>query len=626
MSIRFFTAQMLVAVLLIGTLADVAISQQLLSDVASKGVSTEQVFPQCAGGEFKTTGNSSENGAAGNFRSFSVGTINVKASAFARRVSNGSWETAYLGAFSSGLGVTDSSENGSNDTHKVDNIGTYKNYVLFEFSQKVVVNRAALDAIGGDSDITVWIGNAMDPYNNHITLSDALLTGYGSENNNGGSTTRWADINAGSVAGNVLVIAARADHSDDAFKIEALDIDCPPAPCGLTEIVTTGNSAGDGPDGNILTFSNGGISVKTSAFSKRNSDGLWQTAFQGAFSPGLGVTDRGEGNGDADRHKVDNIGDRKNYVLYEFNQDVIVDSVSLDSIGDDSDITVWIGSGSDPFNNHLTLSDALLNSFGASEDNNTSNGSPRTADINSGLKAGNVLVVAASTSDVTPEDAFKIKNVKVSCADPERARVTIIKEVATFGGGTSANQQFAFTATGLGTANFSLIDQNSMGPDRFINANVTEFGAGNAMTVTESLTLGWTLADISCVETGGMANTTVNFAQQKATIIAEPGESIVCTFRNTQLAPSAAHASISGQAVTAEGRGIYGATLVLTDVATGESRMTRTNMFGYYTFDDIEIGSFYVLTIDHKRHYFASNTRSFTLVESLSRVDFIETF
>ena len=49
------------------------------------------------------------------------------------------------------------------------------NYVLFEFSQAVTVTQAFLDYIGADSDISVWIGSKIDPYNNHLTLSDALL-------------------------------------------------------------------------------------------------------------------------------------------------------------------------------------------------------------------------------------------------------------------------------------------------------------------------------------------------------------------------------------------------------------------------------------------------------------------
>ena len=638
---RSITTQFLIAILLTGTLFNAAFAQSRLSDVPltkgdvetsdaplSKGDFEPGIMPPCTGGEFKTTGNSSETGTAGNIRPFSVGTINVRVSASARRNSDGVWQDAFLGAFSPGLGVTDSSESGSGDTHKVDNVGTFKNYVLYEFSQPVVVDRASIESISGDSDITVWIGNAVDPYNNHITLSDARLALYGPENNNAsGTSARWADFNASGEVGNVLIIAARADHSDDAFKLEALDISCPPPPCAESKLETTGDSAGDGTDGNIRTFTSGSISVRTSAFAKRNSDGGWETAFLGAFSPGLGVTDQGEGNGDADRHKVDNIGNRKNYVLYEFNQDVVVDRVYLDSVGDDSDITVWVGSATDPFINHLSLGDGALAHLGASEDNDTGVSGSRWADINASQRVGNLLIVAASTSDATPEDAFKIGALEVSCADnSNRAKVTIIQEVITATGSTFSPQLFDFGASAFGLINFDLADLNTIGPDRVLNANILAFGAANPIAVTQSLTPSWTLANLACAETGGINNTTFNLLTRQATIIAEPGESIVCIFVNTQLIPSAAHSSISGRAVTADGWGISGATLTLTDIVSGQTKIARTNPFGYYRIDDVEVGLFYVLTISHKRHSFIEDTRTFTLVDELVSVDFMEAF
>ena len=129
------------------------------------------------------------------------------------------------------MGVTDGSESGSNPTHKVDNQGGRNNYVLFEFSVPVVIDQVFLDSIGADSDISVWIGTKTDPFTNHITLSDAVLTSLGArEDNNatGTVTSRWANINSAGVSGNVLVIAASASDTtpDDEFKISKLDLKC----------------------------------------------------------------------------------------------------------------------------------------------------------------------------------------------------------------------------------------------------------------------------------------------------------------------------------------------------------------------------------------------------------------
>ncbi|MGK7941648.1 MAG: SdrD B-like domain-containing protein, partial [Crocosphaera sp.] len=180
---------------------------------------------------------------------------------------------------------------------------------------------------------------------------------------------------------------------------------------GGTEIFNfTGNSGLDGPDGNIRTFSAGDVQVNASAFS-RDEHGNWEEAFLGSFSTGLGVTDTSEGDGGNGLHRVDNVY-RDNYVLFEFSEEVVVDSTFLDSVGDDSDITYWVGNKDNAFNDHNTLDDELLNSLEFSADNNGGSSS-RWADINNGEVNGNLLVIAASISDHTPDDRFKIKELEV---------------------------------------------------------------------------------------------------------------------------------------------------------------------------------------------------------------------
>ena len=180
-----------------------------------------------------------------------------------------------------------------------------------------------------------------------------------------------------------------------------------------TTIDFSGSSALDGSDGNIRTFTNGAVSVKTSAFSRDKGTGAWSAAFLGSYGGGLGVTDSGEGDGSGDGHTVDNMGGRDNYVLFEFNQSVVVDSTFLGYVVGDSDIKVWIGTRTDPFNNHATLSDSVLSGLGFTEINLTSLTAARLADLNAGNLAGNVLVVAANTTEASPEDRFKIEQVTV---------------------------------------------------------------------------------------------------------------------------------------------------------------------------------------------------------------------
>ena len=498
---------------------------------------------ECPPSTFVFHGSTPTDGYNGNIRTYTVNGVSVNVSAFSR-TSAGSWASAYLGVYNGGFGVTDSGEgDGSGNRHTVDNIDR-NNFVLFEFSQPVIVNRAFLGYVVGDSDLKVWIGNSADPFNNHITLNDAALAGLGYTEDNDTALTgvRWADFNGGALSGNILVISASVTDAtpDDQFKIQKLDI-CPPPvveasigdfvwndtdadgtqdagesgvdgvkvellrcsdnavvgttttsaggiygftvlpgdyyvrfsnlpagfvfspssssgasdpndsdanpttgvtdcttlvagendltwdaginkpqpppeePCVPTTIVFNGSSAGDGANGNIRTFSAGGVSVKVSAFS-RTSGGSWASAYLGIFSGGLGVTDSGEGDGSNNRHTVDNL-DRQNYVLFEFSAPVVVNRAFLGYVVGDSDLSVWVGNFGDPYNNHLTLSDAVLAGFGYTENNDTTSSSARWADFNAGEIVGNTLVIAASVSDATPDDRFKIEKLDI-CAPP----------------------------------------------------------------------------------------------------------------------------------------------------------------------------------------------------------------
>jgi hypothetical protein len=396
------------------------------TDETTDGFKLSKVTTACvptvcdATGTFNFTGSTATYGSNGNIRTYTANGVSVKASAFSR-TDAGSWATAYLGAYSHGLGVTDSSEgNGDNDRHTVDNMGGRDNYVLFEFSQPVVFDKAFLDYVGADSDVSIWIGTKTDPFNNHQTLSDALLAGFTKQTNlTDSADARWADANDAGLSGNVLIIAGQDDDTspEDSFKISKVAIGCVTEICTVSGTVTfSGNSASYGTAGNFRTFSANGVSVKASAMSRRASDGVWAAAYLGAYAPGLGVTDTSEGDGSSDRHKVDNIGGRNNYIVLEFSQPVIISRAFLDAVGADSDVSVWIGTKSDPYNNHVTLSDAVLSGL-TKEDNSTPDvvSGSRWATMNVGKKSGNIIIIAASDGDDTPEDAFKLSKIDLIC-------------------------------------------------------------------------------------------------------------------------------------------------------------------------------------------------------------------
>jgi len=373
---------------------------------------------QCVAGTITLNGNSATSGTAGNIRSYSANGVNVKVSAFARAKSNGAWSSAFLGAWSPGVGVTDGSEgDGSGDTHMVDNIGDRNNYVLFAFDKPVVVTKAYLDYVGADSDAVIYVGTRPNAYTSPVTLSDTVLASLTAEENAAGSgDTRWATFNGGQLSGNVLVIAATPSGNNDSFKIGKLQFSsCVETPtCSAGTFATTGSSATSGTAGNVRSFTANGVSVKASAFSRAKTSGVWSTAFLGAWSVGMGVTDGSEGDGSGDSHKVDNVGDRNNYVLFEFSQPVVVTKAYLSYIGADGDATVWIGTKNDPYNNHLTLSDALLASLGK-EDSLSSTTSAHWQPFNGGEVSGNVLVIAAQTTG--SNDAFKIAKLEFTTCE-----------------------------------------------------------------------------------------------------------------------------------------------------------------------------------------------------------------
>jgi hypothetical protein len=183
--------------------------------------------PVCVPTSLSFTGATSTSGTKGNIRTYTFGSLSVKVSAFSRIKSSGAWYTAYLGAYSHGLGVTDGGEgDGSSNRHVVDN-NDRNNYVLFEFSAPVVVDQTYLDYVLGDSDISVWFGQnptGTNPYTSHLTLSDAVLNAFSVKETNFTTATsaRWANINGGNASGNALVIATVNDHANDGFKLHKL--------------------------------------------------------------------------------------------------------------------------------------------------------------------------------------------------------------------------------------------------------------------------------------------------------------------------------------------------------------------------------------------------------------------
>lgn len=82
-----------------------------------------------------------------------------------------------------------------------------------------------------------------------------------------------------------------------------------------------------------------------------------------------------------------------------------------------------------------------------------------------------------------------------------------------------------------------------------------------------------------------------------------------------------ANTSISGRVQTADGTGIRGAIVQITD-QSGATRSVKTGTFGYYRFDAVVVGETYILTVANKRFTFANQTRIISVTEELTEVNF----
>ncbi len=87
------------------------------------------------------------------------------------------------------------------------------------------------------------------------------------------------------------------------------------------------------------------------------------------------------------------------------------------------------------------------------------------------------------------------------------------------------------------------------------------------------------------------------------------------------LAPTAADTFVAGRVLTRANRGVSRAVVQVT-MPDGETRFALTNAFGYFRFEDMEVGQTYIFSINHKKHTFAPQVVS--LSEQLTEMVFTE--
>lgn len=89
------------------------------------------------------------------------------------------------------------------------------------------------------------------------------------------------------------------------------------------------------------------------------------------------------------------------------------------------------------------------------------------------------------------------------------------------------------------------------------------------------------------------------------------------------LTPSAAGASIEGRVSTVNGTGISRAVVEITGGQLSQPMRVLTNGFGFFKFEDIEVGHTYIVSVSAKRYTFAEPSRVVSLVDNLGDIDFV---
>jgi hypothetical protein len=89
------------------------------------------------------------------------------------------------------------------------------------------------------------------------------------------------------------------------------------------------------------------------------------------------------------------------------------------------------------------------------------------------------------------------------------------------------------------------------------------------------------------------------------------------------LGTTAASASISGRVTTADGRGIRNARVVITGNTLPEPRVVATGSLGYFSFDGLQTGETYVVTVGSQRYTFSVPSRVISLVDNVADANFV---
>jgi len=85
---------------------------------------------------------------------------------------------------------------------------------------------------------------------------------------------------------------------------------------------------------------------------------------------------------------------------------------------------------------------------------------------------------------------------------------------------------------------------------------------------------------------------------------------------------TAARVSVGGRVTDDFGNGLARTTLTIVNTANSERFTTVSNSFGYYQFDGLEVGNFYIISAYNKRYTFETDTHVLNLNDAVEDMDF----
>lgn len=236
----------------------------------------------------------------------------------------------------------------------------------------------------------------------------------------------------------------------------------------------------------------------------------------------------------------------------------------------------------------------------------------------------------------TPSATATFQNQNISCADLATmgtfANVTSGNEVKlNFGGGNFnfSNASFFFkTYTSAQGSVVAVPANNPAFNTKTITVSASEttgLGPNNTHTLSSFTS---ELAITAVILKVGNDSFAYNYNPATSsggplTVTQQHGFSHINFCFSSGLGPSAADISAGGRVTDSNGRGLRGVSVFVTDTFTGETRYAITSPFGYYSFDNLEAGRLYFVSVASKQYSFSESVRAFTLNDNLSNLDFV---